>query len=153
MSHPYRTETDRMCVNRLSSGCARIGAVDDRARDPVRTAAQRRPDRPALIAGDTVLTWAGLDSRGEAAAGRVAALTEAPGDRVALVLGNAVEFAEVYFGVLRAGRIAVPLNPGYTADELGYALADSGASIVVADTAVRERLRLAQAEVVPPDLG
>jgi long-chain acyl-CoA synthetase len=128
-------------------------AVDDRARDPVRTAAQRRPDRPALIAGDTVLTWANLDSRVDAAAGRLAALTGASGERVALVLGNTVDFAVAYFGVLRAGRVAVPLNPGYTADELAYALSDSGASVVIADDPVRGRLRSVQVAAVPPDLG
>jgi long-chain acyl-CoA synthetase len=104
--------------------------VEEPARDPVAEAAGRRPDRPALIAGNTAVTWAELDTRVSAAAKWIASRT-APGDRVALLLGNTVEFAVVYFGTLRAGRVAVPLNPGYTADERDHAIADSGASLVV----------------------
>src|SRR3954470_12079526 len=63
------------------------GVVKNSARDPVRTSAQRRADAPALIAGDTVITWAELDERVDLAARRLAVGT-APGDRVALVLGN-----------------------------------------------------------------
>jgi long-chain acyl-CoA synthetase len=84
-----------------------------------------------LIAGDTTLTWAELDDRVEAAAGRLAALCPFPGERVALVLGNTAEFAVAWFGTLRAGLVAVPLNPGYAADELTHAIIDSGASVVV----------------------
>jgi long-chain acyl-CoA synthetase len=97
----------------------------------VREAAQQRPGAPALIAGDTTLTWADLDTRVEAAAGRLAALCHSPGDRVALVLGNTIDFTVAWFGILRAGLVAVPLNPGYTADELAHAIADSGAGVVV----------------------
>jgi len=97
------------------------GVVENSAPDPVRTSARRRPDAPALLAGDTVITWAELDERVSIAAGRLAA-GSAAGDRVGLVLGNTVDFAVAYFAVLRAGLVAVPLNPGYTADELSFAL-------------------------------
>jgi long-chain acyl-CoA synthetase len=119
----------------------------------VRDAAQRRPDTTALIAGDTTLTWAQLHARVDNAARRLAAMTTGPGARVAIVLGNTVDFAVIYFGALRAGLVAVPLNPGLTPDELGYALSDSGAVVVVAEEAVRGRLRLAQGVAVPADLG
>ncbi|MEV0896890.1 AMP-binding protein [Actinoplanes sp. NPDC049802] len=104
--------------------------MEEPARDPVAEAAGRRPDQPALIAGDTVVTWAELDSRVSAAAASITSRT-APGDRVALLLGNTVDFAAAYFGTLRAGRVVVPLNPGYTADERDFAIADSGAALVV----------------------
>jgi long-chain acyl-CoA synthetase len=104
--------------------------VEEPARDAVAEAAGSRPGHPALIDGDTVVTWAEMDTRVSAAARWIASRTE-PGDRVALLLGNSVDFAVVYFGVLRAGRVAVPLNPGYTADERDHAIADSGASLVV----------------------
>ena len=120
----------------------------DPARDPVRDAARRRPDSPALIAGDTVLTWADLDQRVDRAARRLAAGT-GRGDRVAIILGNTPEFAAAYFGTLRAGRVAVPLNPAYAADEVEFALADSGAVRVVADDAVLGRLRLPEGVAVP----
>jgi long-chain acyl-CoA synthetase len=49
-------------------------------------------------------------------------------------MGNTADFAVTYFGVLRAGRVAVPLNPAYTDDERGYALSDAGVSLVVEST-------------------
>jgi long-chain acyl-CoA synthetase len=119
----------------------------------VRAAAARRPDSVALIAGDTRLTWSELDERVDSAAGKLPALCPAGGERVALVLGNTIGFAVTYFGVLRAGLIAVPLNPGYTADELSYALTDSGATLVVTESAVRGRLRVGPGVRVLEDLG
>jgi len=124
------------------------GVVENSARDPVRTSARRRPDAPALISGETVVTWSELDERVSRAAGRLA-VGSTRGDRVALVLGNTVDFAVAYFAILRAGLVAVPLNPGYTVDELTYALADSSATRVVADDAVLGRLQLSDPVAVP----
>nr|WP_307872773.1 AMP-binding protein [Actinoplanes ovalisporus] len=104
--------------------------MDEAARDPVARAAARRPEGTALITTDTEMTWAELDRRVTAAAHRVASLVP-PGERVALVLGNSIEFVVAFYGVLRAGRVAVPLNPGYAPDELDYVLADSQAALVV----------------------
>ncbi|GAA2549961.1 long-chain fatty acid--CoA ligase [Winogradskya consettensis] len=117
------------------------------APDPVRAAARQTPDRPALIAGDTVLTWSELDERVESAA-RHLAVGSVPGDRIAIVLGNTLGFAIAYFGTLRAGRVAVPLNPAYADDELAFALADSGAVRVVVANAGRDFVRLSDVERV-----
>ncbi|MDT5041018.1 MAG: long-chain acyl-CoA synthetase [Actinoplanes sp.] len=117
------------------------GVVESSAPDPVRAAAQRRPDSCALIAGPARITWAELDERVDAAARELLTRCPRPGERVALVLGNTIDFAVTYFGALRAGLVAVPLNPGYTADELAYTLTDSGASLVIAEKSVHERLR------------
>ncbi|HEU4349777.1 MAG TPA: AMP-binding protein [Actinoplanes sp.] len=127
--------------------------MGERARDAVRDAARRRPRSVALIAGRTSLTWAELDQRVTAAARRLRGLAGADGARVALVLGNTVDFAVNYFGVLRAGLVAVPLNPGYTADELGFALSDSRAALVVGEPTSEGHLRSGTTPLVPPDLG
>jgi long-chain acyl-CoA synthetase len=117
------------------------------APDPVRAAAAGRPGRPALIAGDTVVTWADLDALVDAAAGELAGGTVA-GGRVAIVLGNGIDFAVTWFAVLRAGVVGVPLNPGYTAAELRHAVTDAGAALVVTTDEVRARLAdLASGEV------
>ncbi len=54
-----------------------------------------------------------------------------PGDRVALMLPNCPQFLIAFFGTLRAGGIAVPCNPVYTAPEIQRQLADSGAETLV----------------------
>lgn len=53
------------------------------------------------------------------------------GDRIAIVLGNVIEFAVSYFGALRAGLVVVPVNSAYTAREISHLLSDSGARIAV----------------------
>ncbi len=53
------------------------------------------------------------------------------GDKVAILLMNCLEWLPVYFGVLKAGAIAVPLNYRYTADEIKYCLGLSDSSILV----------------------
>ena len=99
--------------------------------DLVRDAAATAPDKAALLFhGDTV-TWAELDRRVSAAARGLLALGAVPGDRVAIHLGNTPEFPVVYFGALRAGLVALPVNSGYTPDEIAHVLGDSGATVVV----------------------
>jgi long-chain acyl-CoA synthetase len=54
-----------------------------------------------------------------------------PGDRVALMMPNVLQYPVALLGVLRAGMIAVNTNPLYTARELEHQLADSGAKAIV----------------------
>ena len=104
--------------------------------DTVRRAAEGSPDKPALIWQDRSLTWAELDRRVDAVASGLRALDLPRSDghpaRVAIALSNVPAFAESYFAVLRAGLVAVPVNPGYTGRELRHILADSGASVLIA---------------------
>jgi len=97
----------------------------------VRRAAERDPDHPALIAGGTVLRWGELDAAVDRAAAALRGLGLVPGDRVALQLGNTLDFPVLYFGTLRAGLVAVPANTGYTRPELSHLLADAAASALV----------------------
>nr|WP_245714529.1 AMP-binding protein [Micromonospora inyonensis] len=113
--------------------------------DRVRRAADRRPDRVALHWRDQTLTWSELDA---AVDGVARALTRAvpatdpasgqPPARVALALPNSPDFVLGYLGALRAGLVAVPLNPGLTGPELRHVLADSGATVLVGTSAVVE---------------
>ncbi|MFC6159913.1 long-chain-fatty-acid--CoA ligase [Kribbella jiaozuonensis] len=88
------------------------------------------PDHPAIRLDDDVLRYTDLD---DAAARMVTLLREygvQPGDRVGLMLPNVPEFAIVFFGVLRAGGVAVPMNPLLKRREVEYYLADSGARVL-----------------------
>jgi long-chain acyl-CoA synthetase len=111
----------------------------------VREAATATPDKPALHFHGETVTWGELESRVSAAARGLQALGARPGDRVAVHLGNTPDFVVAYFGALRAGCVALPVNTGYTADELAHVLTDSGASIVVTGVSTAS---LVQAETV-----
>src|SRR5262245_14444094 len=82
--------------------------------DLVRRAAQRAPDHTALLFGPNRLSWAELDAAVDRAAVALLGLGLAAGDRVAIQLGNTPEFPAVYFGVARAGLVAVPAYTGNT---------------------------------------
>ncbi len=53
------------------------------------------------------------------------------GERVAIMLPNLLQFPIAMYGVLRAGLVAVDVNPLYTSRELGHYLKDSGAKVIV----------------------
>jgi long-chain acyl-CoA synthetase len=90
------------------------------------------PDHPAIRLDDDVLRYADLDD----AASRVVSLLREhgvqSGDRVGLMLPNIPEFAIVFYGILRAGGIAVPMNPLLKRREVDYYLTDSGAKVLFA---------------------
>lgn len=106
----------------------------------VRKAARDRPDRPALRHRDRTITWSELDAYVDSVASGLRGLnasdTGGRPARVAIALANVPEFAVALFATLRAGFIAVPVNPGYTARELKHVLADSGASVLIATDTV-----------------
>ncbi|MCW2599633.1 MAG: long-chain fatty-acid-CoA ligase, partial [Frankiales bacterium] len=56
----------------------------------------------------------------------------------AVHLGNVPDFPVVYFGALRAGLVALPVNTGYTGRELTQVLSDSGARVIVTGPATAE---------------
>jgi steroid-24-oyl-CoA synthetase len=56
-----------------------------------------------------------------------------PGDRVAVSMRNYPEWAPVFWAAQLAGLVVVPLNAWWTAEELCYALADSGARLLITD--------------------
>ncbi len=103
--------------------------------------ADRYPDREALVCGDRRATYQELESRVEKAAGIVANLGIAKGDRVAILMDNSIEFLEVYFALTRLGIWCVPLNTRLTADELTYFLNHSEALGVVYDIAHEPAIR------------
>ena len=76
----------------------------------LRASAVQTPDREALIEGSRRLTWAELDSSVDRLAGGLREMGLLPGDRVAVLLGNSIEFVMGYFAIVRAGLVAVPMN-------------------------------------------
>jgi long-chain acyl-CoA synthetase len=112
--------------------------------DLVRDAAAATPDKPALLFHGDTLTWAELDRRVSAAARGLLTVGAVPGDRVAVHLGNTPEFPIAYFGALRAGLVALPVNTGYTSDEIAHVLGDSGATVVLTAPSTAETVRAAE---------
>ncbi|MEQ9448549.1 MAG: class I adenylate-forming enzyme family protein [Rhodospirillaceae bacterium] len=114
----------------------RPGGVDQILRD----AATANPSGEALIDEGRHITYAELDrAANEVAAGLIANGIN-PGDRVALLLNNCAEFAFLFFGAMRAGAVAVPLNTREQKPELEFALGNCGAKALVHDAGLEDRI-------------
>jgi long-chain acyl-CoA synthetase len=97
-----------------------------------------QPDRVAVRLGDATTTYAELADASARVAGLLADRGISPGDRVGVMLPNVPQFAAVYYGVLRAGAVVVPMNPLLKAREVGYYVADSGTQVLFAWHAVAD---------------
>src|SRR5688572_27471733 len=97
-------------------------------------------DRPFIVYEDERI---GFEASFRAAAALAAELQRsgiAKGDRVALAMANLPEWPVAFFAITALGAIAVPLNCWWTGAELEYALADSGAKLLICDAARHERI-------------
>ncbi len=105
--------------------------------------ARNYPDKTALRCGEDTLSFAEFD----AAAARVATLLAragiAPGDRVAVMLPNTAAFAIVFYGILRRGSVAVPMNPLLKAREIEFFLTNTAAAALFATPVFAEEARAA----------
>jgi long-chain acyl-CoA synthetase len=97
----------------------------------LRETATKYPNRIGVVDGDRRLTWSHVDQEADALAAGLLQRGMRAGDRVAMLCGNTAEFVISYFAILRAGFIAVPMNPAYTSPEVAVLLADSGARLLL----------------------
>src|SRR5919112_3700756 len=89
--------------------------------------ARTYPERPAVVLGETRLTYAQVNAAANQVAGLLVARGIGPGDKVALSCPNLPYFPIVYYGILKAGATVVPLNVLLKAREVAYHLGDSDA--------------------------
>ena len=87
------------------------------------------------------LTWRQVHARARAQAAALDRLGIGRGERVAIVSPNAARFFTSFFGVSGFGRILVPINFRLGAEEVGYIVEHSGASVLLVDPELDESLR------------
>jgi fatty-acyl-CoA synthase len=97
-------------------------------------ACRSRPHHPAVVFGDQTRTHAELHDRAARVASVLAGDGIQPGDRVALLLHNRIEFVEALLACHRLGAVAVPINFRLAPDEIDFVLADSGATVLICDS-------------------
>ena len=94
--------------------------------------ASKYAERPALKLDDTVVNYAVLNEGATRIAGLLKDKGLEPGDRVGIMLPNVPYFAVVYYGILRAGGVVVPMNVLLKGREVAFYLKDSGAKVLFA---------------------
>ncbi|MGW0778600.1 amino acid adenylation domain-containing protein [Streptomyces sp. NPDC002835] len=100
---------------------------------------RERPDAPAVVDGDTRLTYAQLGAEVERVAGLIGSRLTSPGTAVGVCLPRSASQVAALLGVLRAGAIYLPLDPAYPAERLDHLLHDSGCPLVLTDDTTRSR--------------
>ncbi|WP_160822587.1 AMP-binding protein [Actinomadura sp. J1-007] len=106
------------------------------------------PLPPAVDAGDRVLTFGELDERANRLARLLLARGVRPGDRVGLLLDEAVHAYAGMLAVLKAHASYVPLDAGYPTDRLEYIVRDAGVRTVLSLSHLRGPLDGSGAEVL-----
>ena len=94
--------------------------------------------RSAIIdlGGETAprtISHADLDDTANAVANALAQRRFAPGTRIAILSANRFEYLAAYYGIMRAGLVAVPVNFKFPRETIDYILQDSGAALVFCD--------------------
>lgn len=88
-------------------------------------------NRPALVAGDTKITYKELDGEVNRLASGLESLGVMSGTKVAMMLPNIPEFVYGFFAIQKLGAVAVPLNTLYKAGEIMHVLRDSGSEVII----------------------
>jgi long-chain acyl-CoA synthetase len=93
--------------------------------------ARRYPDKVAVVDSSTRVTYQQLWEQSRSYAAGLHELGVGPGDTVAVLLPNVLDFPRVYYGALAVGATIVPVHLLLTPDEIAYVLRDSGASVLI----------------------
>ena len=86
------------------------------------------PARTAIVFGGDRISYAELDAASNRVANLLMERGIRPGEKVALSCTNIPQFTTIYFGILKAGAVVVPLNVLLKAREIAYHLNDSDAT-------------------------
>ncbi len=113
----------------MASAFTNLGDLVRRERDPGKIAiidlGGEEPPRE--------LTHAAIDAMANGVARALAARRFARGDRIAILSANRAEYLATYYGIMRAGLVAVPVNFKFPRSTIGFILRDAGARLVFCD--------------------
>ena len=124
--------------------------------DAFAAAARRFPDRPGIAifsrTGLDTYPYSDLIAMAERVARLLAGLGIRAGDRCAILADNDVKWCSAYFGALRLGCVAVPLDTAYKAPQVRTVIEDSGARVLFTSARYLDVAREAAAVSAPPQL-
>ncbi|HJZ22199.1 MAG TPA: class I adenylate-forming enzyme family protein, partial [Bradyrhizobium sp.] len=103
-------------------------------------AAAANPDGEALVCGEVRLNWREVVARSARIAAGLRATGVQRGDRVALLLGNRIEFVLAMFATAQIGAVTVLLSTRQQKPEIAYALDNCGAVLIIHEATLADRL-------------
>lgn len=109
---------------------------------------KKHAEKMAVIAEDQQITYQELDTVSTRIAANLQQIGVEKGDRVAVIVGNSLEFPLLTLACAKAGALMVPINVKLSADEIGYILGHSKPEVIVVEEEffpkVQENLERAQ---------
>ena len=103
-------------------------------------AARRYGEKTAIVLGDRRLSYVEVDEASNKIANALIKMGVSKGDRVAVLLPNSLEFVIIYFGIVKAGGIIVPLDTRYKVGELASLFASCQPKVLLAGSPSLEPL-------------
>jgi len=102
--------------------------------------AQGRAEKPAILCGKTTVTYRDLHEGVNRFGNALRQLGVRMEERVAMILTDSPEFAFAFFGAMKIGAVAIPMNTMLKSKDYEYLLNDSRARVLVVDPAFLDRI-------------
>jgi long-chain acyl-CoA synthetase len=106
----------------------------------ISAAAARNPDGEALVCGERRMSWREVEQQSAQVAAGLGKMGLQCGERVALLLGNRIEFVLAMFGAAKLGAITVLLGTRQQKPEIAFVLADCGAKLLIHEATLSDRV-------------
>jgi len=106
----------------------------------ISAAASRNPDGEALVCGERRMSWREVAQQSAQIAAGLRRMGVQSGDRIAVQLGNRIEFVLALFGAAHIGAVTVLLSTRQQKPEIAYVLTDCGAKLLIHEAALADRL-------------
>src|SRR5579871_3883629 len=122
---------DSSCVERGADNIARYQGRPNSLIEMLRTTVDRSPGNEAIVElGGERINYRELWDRAARVAGGLKNQGIAAGDRVAIRLGNSLDWCIAFWGTLLSGAVVVPVNTRFAEPEIEYVINDSGSKFV-----------------------
>ncbi|MEM7430233.1 MAG: AMP-binding protein, partial [Pseudomonadota bacterium] len=108
--------------------------------DMLRRSAGRFPDKPAIICGETQLSYRELEARANQLAHALLGLGLKKGAKVAIICRNLPEYGIAFFGAARTGYVLTNVSVLYAPDELAYVLEKADVEVLIFDAVFAEKV-------------
>ncbi len=118
--------------------------------NPIEIQAFQRPDKTAVVFGDRAYSYGAMNARANRVANALKSLGIQKGDRVAMWLPNCFEFLAAFYGIVKMGAVALPMNILYKSREIRFLLSNSQSKAIIATADGLETLTPLRSEL--PDL-
>ena len=103
------------------------------AGDMLRRSANRFPDKPAILCGETTMLYRELDAAANRLAHALLRLGLAKGAKIGILSRNLPEYGVVFFGTARTGYVLTNVSVLYAPDELAYVLDKADVEVLIYD--------------------